>query len=501
MRIRSSHFDAIASFVENTTVQKQSQKAAATLHKTATSTVSQAGHEIAASTAESSKGQSGNGQSPGFRGMKYAAYLAGLAYVYDKAANKFFLSTTSLHDGKGGFTSDERLNKAKKEAQGYYQRYHGGNQDGQKSTGRLLDSLRFCGDNRFASMVDYRAATNVHLANLLDTKEAHESMHTNIRCLKGELANKEVVEKLKPEKVPLDFDLTKTAAYEKKNKYSLTGVPNDETGSTGYTSRSVTTPFVEKGLKHFLEATQSERALTPRQCVESLEGLLRKGDKFNAEAQFAAGQALLIFRQVYAGPDSWGDAEGVVLADHFARGRVTQAETDRIEFSRPFFKDDLDKGIFKRNTSVAGPLLNSAYIYMQEKIFKRDPETIADLKHKAMADLQNLPISHVKVNENGTGFEDCSGLGDSFTALNATSCVNHARIMSGEKPLSKDDVAVLIGSLNAVYDNASGIRHTLREIARGCFVGAGFTIEDGDEFYKQVCKNAAEEFYGGKHMS
>lgn len=500
MRIGSSHFDAIASLVEQPAVQKQAQKAVATLHKTAVSAASQAGHEVAATAAESSKGGAG-GSKPGFPVMKYAAYLAGLAYAYDKTTNKFFLSTTSLHDGKGGFTSDERLNNAKKKAQEYHQRYHSGSRDDQKSNSRLLDSLRLCGDNRFVSMVDYRAATNVHLANLLDTKEAHESMHTNIRCLKGELTNKEIVEQLKPKKVPKDFDLTKTELYGKKIKYSLTGVPNEETGSTGYTSRSITKPFVEKGLKHFLDATQSEKALTPRQCVESLEALLRKDGKFNAETQFAAGQALLIFRQVYAGPDSWGDAEGVVLADHFANGRVTQSETDRIEFSRPFFKDDLDKGIFKRNTSIAGPLLNSAYIYMQEKVFKRDPETIADLKHKAMADLQHLPISHVKVNENGTGFEDCSGLGDSFTALNATSCVNHARIMSGEKPLSKDDVAVLIGALNAVYDNASGIRHTLREIARGCFVGAGFTIEDGDAFYKEVCKNASEEFYGGKRMS
>ncbi|RWO14900.1 MAG: type III effector HopG1, partial [Mesorhizobium sp.] len=72
-----------------------------------------------------------------------------------------------------------------------------------------------------------------------------------------------------------------------------------------------------------------------------------------------------------------------------------------------------------------------------------------------------------KLNEKGNGFEDCSGLGDSFTCANAVACINHARLMSGQQCLSKEEVIVIIACLNAVYDDTSSIRHTLHEIARG----------------------------------
>ena len=115
--------------------------------------------------------------------------------------------------------------------------------------------------------------------------------------------------------------------------------------------------------------------------------------------------------------------------------------------------------------------------------------------------MENLPIAHFKLNEQGNGVEDCSGLGDSFTCANAAACINHSRIMSGENRLSKYDVSVLVACLNAVYDDASSERHTLHEIARGCFVGAGYTTKDADQFYEAVCRNSSQEFYGGKSLA
>lgn len=59
----------------------------------------------------------------------------------------------------------------------------------------------------------------------------------------------------------------------------------------------------------------------------------------------------------------------------------------------------------------------------------------------------------------------------------------------------------MVACLNAVYDDASSVRHTLHEIARGCFVGAGYTTEDADVFYENVCKDAAQAFYAGRSMT
>ena len=38
-------------------------------------------------------------------------------------------------------------------------------------------------------------------------------------------------------------------------------------------------------------------------------------------------------------------------------------------------------------------------------------------------------------------------------------------------------------------------------VARGCFAGAGYSVADADRFYEDVCKKAAEEFYGGKNLA
>lgn len=55
--------------------------------------------------------------------MKGILGAGAMAYTYDTIANHFFLSTTALHDGKYGFTSDERLDKARPEAEENYQIY------------------------------------------------------------------------------------------------------------------------------------------------------------------------------------------------------------------------------------------------------------------------------------------------------------------------------------------------------------------------------------------
>lgn len=71
-----------------------------------------------------SQQQGGDGIPNGnLRRMKYVLGLAATAYAYDQVTNHFFLSTTSLHDGKQGFTSNERLDKATNEAKKHIQRY------------------------------------------------------------------------------------------------------------------------------------------------------------------------------------------------------------------------------------------------------------------------------------------------------------------------------------------------------------------------------------------
>lgn len=254
------------------------------------------------------------------RAIKTAVGIGAGVYTYDTTTNHFFLSTTALHDGKYGFTSDERLDKARPEAEANYQTYQSHTPAEQQAHNKSFNPIRLCGDNRFVTMTDYRVATRTYLSHLVDSEAANALMSSNVQCLKGTHINKEAVEKFNPSKLPKNFDLTQSKAYDEKNKYSLIGVYNEETGSFGYTSRSATHPFVAEGWDHFFDATRGEKGLTPRQCVETMEALLERGDTLSAEAQFAAGQLLLIYRQAYACDENWGNAESVVLADLYRHG-------------------------------------------------------------------------------------------------------------------------------------------------------------------------------------
>ncbi|MES5486693.1 XopAG/AvrGf1 family type III secretion system effector [Bradyrhizobium sp. INPA03-11B] len=441
----------------------------------------------------------GRGEPKFARAVKYGLCLAGAGYAYDEVANDFFLSTTSLHDGKKGFTGNERLRLAQAEAREYSTRYHAASPEEQRLNERPLNPIRTCGNNLFVKMIDYRAATYVHVARLVDSKQAHESLALNLACMKGHLVKDECVAKYGPPKVPKDPDLTRSPLYDRKNKYALTGVLNEETGAYGYTSRSVTRPFVNKGVQHFRNALQSEKGLTFKQCTEKFEALICKDCGLGEDAQFAAGQAILNFRQVYADNAHWGHAEKVVMQMLSKQGLLSVAETDRIDASLMF--EDPNKNLFKRNRSWIGPRLHQLDIWLTEMRSGRDSVLGKNLNHREIKDTKNLPVAHFKLNERGNGFEDCSGMGDSFTCVNAVACINHARLMSGQPRLSREDVIVIIACLNAVYDDTTSIRHTLHEVARGCFAGAGYTIEDADEFYEEVCRKAAQEYYGGRNLS
>lgn len=240
--------------------------------------------------------------------------------------------------------------------------------------------------------------------------------------------------------------------------------------------------------------------MTLRESSESLQAQLAKEGALSGTAQFAAGQTLLNFRQVYASDEHWGHAENVIMKFLVEQGLLSQRQTERIDESLMF--EDPSKSVFKRNTGFAGPLLHRLETRFKEFLLRNDPGGLADIRPMALSkNMENLALAHFKLNERGDGFEDCSGLGDSFTAANAVACINHARLMSGEARLSMQDVEVLIACLNAVYDDASGSRHTLQEIARGCFVGAGYTIEDADAFFGGVCREAAKEFYVGRRLA
>ncbi|GLS33036.1 hypothetical protein SAMN04488498_14616 [Mesorhizobium albiziae] len=443
-------------------------------------------------------GGTGDGSNLFARAVKYGLCLAGAGCAYNKIANDFPLSTTSLHDGRKGFTSNERLRTAQAKAREYYTRYHAASPEAQRLNGRPLIPIRAFGDNQFVTMIDYRAATRAHVARLADSTQARRSLILNLACMKGHLVKDECVAKYRPPQVPKDPDLTKSLLYDRKNKYALTGVLNEDTGAYGYTSRSAIQPFVNKGAQHFRDALQREKGLTFKQCTETLEALLDKDCTLSEEAQFAAGQTILNFRQVYAAEAHWGNAEKVVMKTLAEHGLLSLAETEKLDATLMF--EDPHKNKLKRNTSLMGPWLHKLDTRLQEMRSAYDPAVVEDLNHRDIADMKNLPIAHFKLNEKGNGFEDCSGLGDSFTCANSVACINHARLMSGQQRLSKEEVIVVISCLNAVYDDTSSIRHTLHEVARGCFAGAGYAIEDADAFYSDVCQKAAEEYYGGRNL-
>ncbi|WP_287066528.1 XopAG/AvrGf1 family type III secretion system effector, partial [Mesorhizobium sp.] len=361
---------------------------------------------------EGAPGGTGDGSNLFARAVKYGLCLAGAGCAYDKIANDFPLSTTSLHDGRKGFTSNQRLRTAQAKAREYYTRYHGASPDAKRLNGRPLIPIRIFGDNQFVAMIDYRAATRVHVARLADSANARRSIILNLACMKGHLVKDECVSKYRPPQVPKDPDLTQSPLYDKKNKYALTGVLNDDTGAYGYTSRSATRPFVNKGAEHFRNTLQSKKGLTFKQCTETLESLLDQDRALGEEAQFAAGQAILNFRQVYASEAHWGNAEKVVMKTLAEHGFLSLAETEKLDASLMF--EDPHKNKLKRNTSLVGPWLHKLDTRLQERLSGYHPAVIEDLNRGEIEDMKNLPLTHFKLNEKGNGFEDCSGLGDSF---------------------------------------------------------------------------------------
>lgn len=432
--------------------------------------------------------------------MKYVAGAAGAAYVYDNTANRFFLSTTSLHDGKQGFTSDCRLQEAEEKAEANYTEFHAHDCSEKVEVARTSLWPTLVGENLFVTMLDFRSATKVHMKELINSKEARDSIALNISCILGERIKPTLLTKHGVAQAPVDFDITKEVGFEGKNKYSLSGVPNHDTGSYGYASRSISNPFIEKGEKHHDQAIASDRALTPKACIAALQPLLENSESLMPEAQFRAGQAFLILRPLYCGPKTWGDAHKVLMPFLEEKGLASSRENQRLGETRPFKRSDMGKGVARRNTSVAGPLLHELNMVIQKSIYKKDEESMSDLRSKKLGEMKYIPICHFKMNNDCSGFEDSSGLADSFTGYNVSAYINHARLLSGEDRLSKQDVVAIVGCLNAVYDNASSERHTLREIAHGCFVGAGYKVEDAEAFYKDVCKDSAREFYGGEAL-
>ena len=432
--------------------------------------------------------------------MKSLAYTAGAAFLYHKTANEFFLSTTSLHDHKQGFTSDCRLQQAEEIADDYYHAYHDSIQLGidPKIGPSLLPKL--CGENLFLTMLDFRAATKVHIKHLIDTRQSRDSIVMNISCIKGERIKLDLPKKHGVVQAPVDFDITKSADYDATNKYSLSGVINPETGSYGYASRSICNPFIEKGADHHSRMLSSDQAITPKACLDALQNLLCQDEGLTPQTQFLAGQALLVCRPLYCSAANWGDAHHVLKSFLEDKGLASPKENQKLGATRPFTQSDLEKGLARRNTSIAGPFFHEMNMFMQKSIYNKDELSINDLKSKKLREIKYTPISHVKINDDCSSFEDSSGMGDSFTGYNVTAYINHARLLSGEDRLSKNDVIVIVGCLNAIYDNASSERHSLKETARGCFVGAGYTVADADAFYQKLCNTAALEFYGGKSL-
>ena len=433
--------------------------------------------------------------------MKYILSAAAVGYLYDRTSNHFFLSTTALHDGKVGFTSNKRLHTATLKAETYIDEYQQADADTQRAAKASNGgAVRLCGRNQFATMTDFRAATKTYLCHMVNTEAGHESLVKNLQCIKGERIDPHIIAKLEPEHVPKQFDLTQTAVYRKKDKYSLLGVANEETGSTGYTSRSLTRPLVNRGQQDFMAALISDKAGTPQQRMNTLKDLLENDAGLDKDTLFVACQALCTFRKVYVDDDNWGHNEKVINKALANYGWLHLPDTDTIEGSRPFQSPDMAMNILKRNTTIVGPILHKLDNYIQQSLLQKDPDTIRDLQHPAIEELlQQLPIAHFKLNEQGNGFEDCSGLGDSFTSLNVTSYINHARLMSGEQRLSPEDVHVLIACLYSI-DDANSIRHSLSEIIRGCYVGAGYSLEDADKFYDRICQESSEAFYGGRQL-
>lgn len=251
-------------------------------------------------------------------------------------------------------------------------------------------------------MSDYRAATKVHIGHLFDSQHARQSLLTNLACLKGERIRDECIAQYAPTHVPANPDLSRSPLYETKNNYSLTGVPNAQTGASGYTSRSITQPFINRGMQHFKQDSQSDRALSLKQCMELLERTLEGDDKLGKQAQHAAGQAILNFRQVYAADEHWGHPEKVIMKTLIANGLLSQEQTDRIDatlmFEDPSIsvlkKTPVSPGrycnIWKRSSSpgacrIDPKLLQTSWRWRNRRIWKACRSCTSSSTRKAMA--------------------------------------------------------------------------------------------------------------------
>ncbi|MDR9838211.1 XopAG/AvrGf1 family type III secretion system effector [Herbaspirillum huttiense] len=482
--------------------QSQAQRPAGTVLKAAATAMeaplnTKNGTEQAPHLGGQKKAGDGGMRNWNSRRMKYVLGLAGAAYAYDQVTNNFFLSTTALHDDKQGFTSNERLDRAKTKAEHYLQRYEKLDSESRARDFRPSAMARRVGNNQFLTMTDYRSAVRTYLSRLVDSGDSYQSVAKSIACLKGERVKQESLERYQPAFVPQDPDLTKSPLYGKKGKYSLSGVFNEGTGSTGYASRSITHPFVLKGYSDFVKISE-EKGWTPRQCVDDLEAKLSSSTTLDEKSQFAAGRAILNLRQVYAHEQYWGHAENVIMKMLADNGFLSPEETLKLDQSLMF--EDPNKSVLTRNASVMGPALHRLESRFHQWRLRDDLAALEDLKPMIDAkNIENMPLAHFKVNESFDGFEDSSGLGDSFTCANAAACINHARLMSGEERMSEADIIALIGCLYPIYADASGMRHTLQEVSRGCFAGAGYLIEDADRFYERICREASLAFYGGKN--
>ncbi|RMN40285.1 Type III effector HopG1, partial [Pseudomonas cannabina] len=88
MQIRNSHLYSASRLVQNTFNASSTKEAANTIAKNNESAALSA-TQTARTHEGDSKGKSSNGSQSYFRSMRYAAYLAGSAYLYDKTVNDF----------------------------------------------------------------------------------------------------------------------------------------------------------------------------------------------------------------------------------------------------------------------------------------------------------------------------------------------------------------------------------------------------------------------------
>lgn len=126
MRIKNSQLKAVLQTAQR--IESSSQNSPAMQHKAKANTSGLNSFRASRQAASDLPQSSQNAKSQGggerrrasdlpdlaSRAMKYTLGVAGAAYLYDKTANNCFLTTTSLHDGKGGLAATPGFPKLKK---------------------------------------------------------------------------------------------------------------------------------------------------------------------------------------------------------------------------------------------------------------------------------------------------------------------------------------------------------------------------------------------------